>query len=60
VIVVEPVRMCRSREVVIVEWTHTCHEERACRGHESDFRVRRCASRGLEIGVEARECLWRP
>jgi hypothetical protein len=37
VIVIEPVRMWRRREIVIgeVKWTHTCHEESACRGKES-------------------------
>ncbi len=58
-IVIEPVRMWRRREIVIgeVEWTHTCHKESACRGQESACRGRRCASRGLEIEVEAGECL---
>ncbi len=52
-------RMYKSCEVVLVEveWTNTCHEENACRGHEIACRGRGSASKGLEIGVEARECV---
>jgi hypothetical protein len=58
-IVVEPMRVYKSLEVVLVEveWTMKRHEENACRGHESACKGRVSASRGLEIGVETRECV---
>jgi hypothetical protein len=43
--------------LVEVEWTNTCHEKNACKGHESACRGRVSASRGIEIGVETRECV---
>ncbi len=35
--VVEPIRVCKSHEVVLeeMEWANTGHEVSACRGHES-------------------------
>ncbi len=58
-IVVEPMRVFKSLNVVLVEdeWTYKCHEDNACRGHESACRGRVSASKGLKIGVEARECV---
>ncbi len=37
--------------LVKVEWTNTCHEESACRGHDIASRGCGSVSRGLEIGV---------